>query len=32
VLTIDQGQVTEAITFIDPALIPRFNLPAEMTV
>ena len=32
VLTIDQGQVADSITFIDPALIPRFNLPVEITI
>ena len=29
VLTVEQGQVTDIITFIDPALFPRFGLPLE---
>ena len=31
VLTVEQGQVMDIITFIDPALFPRFNVPAEIT-
>jgi RNA polymerase sigma-70 factor (ECF subfamily) len=30
VLTVEQGQVTDVITFIDPALFARFNLPVEI--
>ena len=30
VLTIAQGQVADSITFIDPAVISRFNLPVEI--
>jgi RNA polymerase sigma-70 factor, ECF subfamily len=31
VLTLDQNRVTDIITFIDPALFPRFNLPLEIS-
>jgi RNA polymerase sigma-70 factor (ECF subfamily) len=31
VLTIEQDQVKDIITFIDPALFPRFNLPLEIS-
>ena len=31
VLTIEQGQVADIITFIDPALFPRFDLPLEFS-
>jgi RNA polymerase sigma-70 factor, ECF subfamily len=31
VLTIEQDQVADIITFIDPALFPRFNLPLEIS-
>jgi RNA polymerase sigma-70 factor, ECF subfamily len=31
VLTIDQNRVVDIITFIDPALFQRFNLPTEIT-
>ena len=30
VLTIDQGQVADSVTFIDPAVFAFFNLPAEI--
>jgi RNA polymerase sigma-70 factor (ECF subfamily) len=29
VLTVDRDQVTDIITFIDPALLQRFGLPME---
>ena len=32
VLTVEQDQVIDIITFIDPALFQRFNLPVEITV
>jgi RNA polymerase sigma-70 factor (ECF subfamily) len=31
VLTVEQDQVTDIVTFIDPALFLRFNLPIEIT-
>jgi RNA polymerase sigma-70 factor (ECF subfamily) len=31
VLTFDGNQVSDVTTFVDPALIPRFNLRAELT-
>ena len=30
VLTLEQGRVTDIVTFLDPALFPRFGLPATM--
>ncbi len=31
VLTLEQNQVADSITFLDPALFPRFNLPIELS-
>jgi RNA polymerase sigma-70 factor (ECF subfamily) len=31
VLTLEHNQVADIITFIDPALFPRFNLPLEIS-
>ena len=31
VLTIEQGKVTDIITFIDPDLVQRFGLPLEFS-
>ncbi len=31
VLTIAQGQVSDIVTFLDPALFPRFDLPLEVS-